>query len=646
MVRKKEWGSFEKDIIEEGKKFYIYGAGVVYEKIIFFCRKDVVSVIDKKAENIRKLTNNPIILPKEIDKKKISILSCLNPFDDNYKNKTDEVKRYLESIKGDFTLYYLPDESIRNTGVLKWKETELLIDNLVVLVKGYDRSFIKKAYDGIEGFGAEYLSRLYEEPSSYEYHLDIDNIGMENFNNGLIVHNNGKKSIPNYNVNAKNKIWLFGDSRVSGMLNANDTTIAYYLQDRVREDGFSVINAGIPGREIERMIFQIDNEEIKEGDYVFLLTGFYEFDDIENNTIVWTKFIEKAKLIVDSKNATFVYINLPTVLEMKRLTDDEQDILLLFNTTEFLDYKKSKIQYSNYLIETNCMKKNIRYFNFEKVFNKKRKQYGQVFINLHHYGPIGNKLIAKELKEIVKLDFFLEDLEEKNVNRYKERLDSVRNRIHIMKNEAIELDDYIQNIRNRSIRFVKDNEKVGAIVMNANPFTKGHLFLVEKALNVVDKLFVFVVSEDTSFFSFNDRFNIVKRNTLHDHRIRVIPSGKFCISKYTFPDYFQKEEIQGKVISTYKDIQLFAKKIAPSLNIQYRFVGEEPNDLITKQYNEQMQRELFKYGISFIEIPRVLSKNGEIISATSVRKLYIEKKWKEMEDFCTQETIQILKEIR
>lgn len=646
MVRKKEWSSFEKDIIEKGKKFYIYGAGFLYKKIIFFVKKSVVSIIDKNAENIEAITNNPIILPKELAKKKIDILSCLNPFDNKYKNKTDEIKYYLEGIEGDFTLYYLPDEYIRNTGIIRWNDTELLLDNLTVLVNGYDRKFIKKAYDGIEEFGAGYLSKLYEEPSSYEYYLDIDNIGLENFDNGLIVHEKGKKSISNYNLSAKNRIWLFGDSRVSGMLNANSTTIAYYLQNLVRKKGFSVINAGIPGRDIERMIYQIDNEKIKEKDYVFLMTGFYEFDDIDNNAIVWAKFIEKAKKIVDSKCALFAYINLPTVLEMKKITSDEKDILLLFNTTEFLDYKKDKISYSNYLIESYCQNKGIRYYNFEKAFNKKRKQYGQVFINLHHYGPIGNKLIAKELDEIIKLDFFMNDLETKNDNSYAQRFESITNRINIMKNEAIELDDYIQDIKEKSIGFVLDNEKIGGVVINANPFTRGHAFLIENALKIVDKLFVFVVSEDASFFSFKDRFNIVKRNTMHNHRVRVVPSGKFCISKYTFPDYFRKEEIQNKVISTYKDIQIFAKKIAPSLNIQYRFVGEEPNDYITRQYNEEMRNELFKYGISFIEIPRAVLKNGEIISATVVRKLYRENKWIEMENFCTQETIHFLKKMK
>ncbi len=40
------------------------------------------------------------------------------------------------------------------------------------------------------------------------------------------------------------------------------------------------------------------------------------------------------------------------------------------------------------------------------------------------------------------------------------------------------------------------NDAKGAIVMNANPFTKGHRHLIEYALTKVDELIVFVVQED------------------------------------------------------------------------------------------------------------------------------------------------------
>ena len=43
----------------------------------------------------------------------------------------------------------------------------------------------------------------------------------------------------------------------------------------------------------------------------------------------------------------------------------------------------------------------------------------------------------------------------------------------------------------------------GAIVMNANPFTKGHRYLIEQAASQVDNLYVIVVKEDRSRFPYS-----------------------------------------------------------------------------------------------------------------------------------------------
>lgn len=52
--------------------------------------------------------------------------------------------------------------------------------------------------------------------------------------------------------------------------------------------------------------------------------------------------------------------------------------------------------------------------------------------------------------------------------------------------------------------------KSGAIVMNCNPFTKGHRYLIEQALKTVEYLYIFVVEEDKSYFKFQDRLKMVK----------------------------------------------------------------------------------------------------------------------------------------
>src|SRR6185369_1032961 len=44
----------------------------------------------------------------------------------------------------------------------------------------------------------------------------------------------------------------------------------------------------------------------------------------------------------------------------------------------------------------------------------------------------------------------------------------------------------------------------GAVVVNCNPFTYGHRYLIESAAREVDHLYVFVVKEERSIFPFAD----------------------------------------------------------------------------------------------------------------------------------------------
>ena len=83
----------------------------------------------------------------------------------------------------------------------------------------------------------------------------------------------------------------------------------------------------------------------------------------------------------------------------------------------------------------------------------------------------------------------------------------------------------------------------GAIVMNCNPFTRGHRYLIESAAKQVDTLYVFVVEEDKSFFPFTERLMLVRNGIKDLSNVIVLPSGKFMISSLTFPEYFVKKMI-------------------------------------------------------------------------------------------------------
>ena len=135
----------------------------------------------------------------------------------------------------------------------------------------------------------------------------------------------------------------------------------------------------------------------------------------------------------------------------------------------------------------------------------------------------------------------------------------------------------------------------------------------------VDVLYIFVLEEDKSFFTFKDRFEMVNLGVADMENVVVIPSGRYIISTETLPGYFEKEENPYVELDATEDLELFAGVIAKEFDISVRFAGEEPKDPFTRQYNREMERVLPQFGISFCEIKRK-ELDGEVISASLVRK--------------------------
>ena len=117
---------------------------------------------------------------------------------------------------------------------------------------------------------------------------------------------------------------------------------------------------------------------------------------------------------------------------------------------------------------------------------------------------------------------------------------------------------------------------------------------------------------------------MMRRGTADLKNVSIIPSGKFVVSSLTFPEYFEKSKKPDVTVDTTMDLEIFGEYIAPALHVKTRFVGEEPIDMVTNQYNRSMEKNLPKYGITLVEIPRKESGNA-VISASRVRKLLGEK---------------------
>lgn len=157
-----------------------------------------------------------------------------------------------------------------------------------------------------------------------------------------------------------------------------------------------------------------------------------------------------------------------------------------------------------------------------------------------------------------------------------------------------------------------------AIVMNANPFTLGHQYLVEQAARQYETVHLFVLSEDRSFFPADVRLRLVQLGVQDLPNVLVHETKDYLISAATFPDYFLKGSDAAAGAGARLDAALFVK-IAASLGVTARFVGEEPTSAVTRLYNEILEQELTQAGLRVEILPR-LCLHGAPVSASAVRQ--------------------------
>ena len=161
--------------------------------------------------------------------------------------------------------------------------------------------------------------------------------------------------------------------------------------------------------------------------------------------------------------------------------------------------------------------------------------------------------------------------------------------------------------------------KAGAVVLNGNPFTLGHQYLLETAAARVERLFVFVVREEGSTFSFADRYRMAEAGTRPLPNVSLLDTSRYAVSAATFPSYFLRTTDDRARLQMEVDARLFGRHIAPAAGIACRFVGHEPYCGTTAAYNEVMSRVLPEYGIDLVEIERARDGPDTFVSATRVR---------------------------
>lgn len=181
-----------------------------------------------------------------------------------------------------------------------------------------------------------------------------------------------------------------------------------------------------------------------------------------------------------------------------------------------------------------------------------------------------------------------------------------------------------------------------AVVMNANPFTKGHRYLMDVVQREVTNIIVFVVEEDSSYFSFKDRLRMVQKG-LENIWLEVVPGGKYIISKTSFPSYFLKTSDDVSKEYAKLDADLFVGKIAKDLGIKIRYVGEEPEDELTNSYNKALIDRSKDSNLE-IRVVKRLEVDGKPVSASFVRDNIDD--FEKIKGYLPETTIEILEEIK
>ncbi|MBM7653857.1 [citrate (pro-3S)-lyase] ligase [Neobacillus cucumis] len=213
----------------------------------------------------------------------------------------------------------------------------------------------------------------------------------------------------------------------------------------------------------------------------------------------------------------------------------------------------------------------------------------------------------------------------------------VPSKVVLLENKSDGMEKYLNEISRETGRQVGS----GAVVVNCNPFTLGHQYLIEYAASRCQTLHIFVLEEDKSSFPSAIRYRLVKEGVKHLGNVVVHWGKDYIISDATFPSYFIKKS--QDIVETHArlDLELFTRHIAPTLGIQKRFVGEEPYCQVTAIYNMFMQEILPDHGIELEVVPRMLCE-GQPISASRVRELIHEGKLHEVKKLVPKTTYQFL----
>lgn len=507
-------------------------------------------------------------------------------------------------------------------------------DKKQFMIHGYDFSktmpwFYPSAYN--KRVTPSYIKQLYPD---LKYHFHGSYFTLMDYNSKYVNIERGIRTTSDLPEKYTNTVYFFGNSRIFGSGVEDSETIPSFFQRILNEQcpgSYRVINLSMPFAQNNNSLNMLLETDIKENDIV-IMPDFELFvkDGVgvtQSGERIAFEIIKKADNFCREKGAQFYFVWLSFIDHIINKSLEEKYISEVTYLTPNPEFRCQAIDHDR-LIDF-CINSGIKAKDFTRYINEPHDSV--LFIDLWHYGPNGCKLIAEKIYDFVIKGSQFEKLTDKQSN---ELLDIITDSNF----------DYVMPVRNNPelikyldfLKKLKCNEynNIGVAVINANPFTKGHLYLLEQASSQVDFLYVLVVEENMSEFKFADRLQMVELGTKGLANLKVLPSGSFVISSSTFPEYFNRT---SKNADCSNDLIIFGTFIAKALGASKRFVGEEPFSKITDSYNRQMKEILPQFGIEVIEIPRC-SVNGKTVSATEVRELIKENRVQKIRELVPEST--------
>ena len=492
---------------------------------------------------------------------------------------------------------------------------------------------------------------------------------MQDYHSDYVNIMNGERFTNNQPVEYKNDVYIVGSCIAYGDRCDDSSTISSKLQNLLNKhyiNTYCVHNCAAVLVPINNLICLLKNLKLKENDKVIfidmpriLIDPMKEEPSKNELARLYAEYIAIASEYCKNKGAQLYFLVLPFLDELTQLTNFEKQIYKNIPTTiaryreKYNALKNSGVIMPSVPISSTQTPKSISfekvvlvpyqemyqqlnmnsilYIDLSALFSEAH-EFVEIYSDRNHMAYMGYQYIAY----IIMNNIFKETSKTTNINALVELYDSMVDKYILTDDFKVYLDDLKDVSKNK-------NGNSGIIVMNCNPFTRGHRYLIETAASQVKNLYVLVVEEDKSAFKFKDRFEMVKLGVSDLENVTVIKSGQFVISSLTFPEYFTKDTNKSTKFDATKDLYNFCKYIAPALKATKRFVGEEPLDIVTNQYNEQMINYLPQNGVELIVIPRKETEGG-VISATRGRKYIAEKNYEGIDMIFPQSTVKYLKE--